>query len=533
MFKTVVRNIQDYYRETDKRLLLFLLLFLNVKLFVKCLAIIFVYLGKPGFRFGYRLRNPRLPLFYPVIACIGILNYCASAGFMDIAGTVKLLFGLFTWLLCLLAIHQVKLSVEQTPVSSLHRTLRIFFFLNILVTLVQLLLIMLEIHDINPYRYQGLNQKYFIGTGDYIKGISFDTSTTNAIINGFGLFYFLNRKEFVMTLCAMGALLLTGSNTTNLILLLVFLYGFLFGRDWSAKSIMVVCICMMVVFMTNISPQNNDYAVKTIQHLFGKDFANAKPLSGKNDTVAQKALTEDEIKYRMAKNYLDSIAAVDLQHIQNPVTKNERPALPKDNIHSPPFQHVPDSSAARMQVIELSEKLGTISDSVTLKQKEKLPGKILAVQESFQYFKTHPARLITGAGMGNFSSKLAFRATGLKVSGGYPQKFVQINPDFANNHLAIFLDYFGKDSGYHSVTNSPNSVYLQLLSEYGLTGLAAFLFLYLLYFIRIARIHTAAIPLILLLVAFFFTDYWFEQLSVVVLFELLLFLHAKKTTAND
>jgi hypothetical protein len=533
MFKTITRNIQDYFRGTDKGFLLFLLLFLNVKLIVKCLAIVFVYCYKPDFRFGFRWRNPRLPLFYPVIACIGLLNYGISAGFMSTAGTVKLLFGLFGWLLCLLAIHQVKLFVEQTTVASLHRSLRLFFLLNILVTLVQLLLIVLEIHDVNPYRYQGLHQKYFIGTGDYIKGISFDTSTTNAIINAFGLFYFLNRKEFVMVLCSMGALLLTGSNTTNLILLLVFLYSFIFGRDRSAKSIMVVGICMMVVFMTNISPQNNDYAMKTIQHLLGKDPAAAKQSSASDDPLSHKTLTADEIKYRIAKNYLDSIAAVDLQHTQNAVTKNERPVLPKDNIHSPPFQHVPDSSAGRKQVTELSEMLGTNRDSVRLRQNEKLPGKILAVRECFQYFKTHPARLITGSGMGNFSSKLAFRATGLKVSGGYPQQFVQINPDFANNHLAIFLDYFGKDSGYHSVTNSPNSVYLQLLSEYGLTGLVAFLFLYLLYFIRIAQKHTGAFPLILLLLAFFFTDYWFEQLSVVVLFELLLFLQAKKTTIND
>ena len=36
-------------------------------------------------------------------------------------------------------------------------------------------------------------------------------------------------------------------------------------------------------------------------------------------------------------------------------------------------------------------------------------------------------------------------------------------------------------------------------------------------------------PLLALLLGFFFMDYWFEQLSIVVLFELLLFLNLKET----
>ena len=50
------------------------------------------------------------------------------------------------------------------------------------------------------------------------------------------------------------------------------------------------------------------------------------------------------------------------------------------------------------------------------------------------HFKQHPAQLITGAGMGMFSSKLAFRATALKIAGGYPQRFSFIGTDFKENH---------------------------------------------------------------------------------------------------
>jgi hypothetical protein len=50
-------------------------------------------------------------------------------------------------------------------------------------------------------------QKYFIGTGDHIRGITFDTSTTNAVLNAFGIVYFLLRKQMVMALLCMAVLL--------------------------------------------------------------------------------------------------------------------------------------------------------------------------------------------------------------------------------------------------------------------------------------------------------------------------------------
>jgi hypothetical protein len=74
-----------------------------------------------------------------------------------------------------------------------------------------------EIGFINPYRYQGLYQKYFIGTGDFIRGITFDTSTTNAVISAAGIFYGICRRRIALSLCCMVVLLMTGSNFTNLL----------------------------------------------------------------------------------------------------------------------------------------------------------------------------------------------------------------------------------------------------------------------------------------------------------------------------
>jgi hypothetical protein len=169
------------------------------------------------------------------------------------------------------------------------------------------------------------------------------------------------------------------------------------------------------------------------------------------------------------------------------------------------------------------------SNELTLSTKEnydpRLPGKIIAYKQTIDFFKQHPFKIITGNGIGKFSSKLAFKTTGLGIAGGYPQKFIYINDHFLKNHLDLYLNYFTKQDGFHSIANNPNSVYDQLLSEYGLFGLCAFFIFYLGFFLKKL---TYGIPLILFLSGIFFVDYWFEQLSIVVFFELLLFLNIKE-----
>jgi hypothetical protein len=70
-------------------------------------------------------------------------------------------------------------------------------------------------------------------------------------------------------------------------------------------------------------------------------------------------------------------------------------------------------------------------------------------------------------------------------------------------------------------------VYGQLLAEYGLAGLLCFFIFYLIFFgrhIQWRGTRSYGLPLLLLMSGAFFTEYWFEQLSVVVLFELLMLL---------
>jgi hypothetical protein len=67
-----------------------------------------------------------------------------------------------------------------------------------------------------------------------------------------------------------------------------------------------------------------------------------------------------------------------------------------------------------------------------------------------------------------------------------------------------------------------------MLAEYGIIGLAVFLLFYIGFFTKHIQKLTYGIPLLVLLIGAFFTDYWFEQLSVIVFFELLLLIDIKE-----
>lgn len=522
----------------DWKLLVFLLLFLNFKLLIKLAAIILIYVWRPGFSFGFRTRNSRLPLFYVLLPLIAIIAWLLNGVETGMHYVFVLVTGTLFWVLCILAVHQVKRSVEKEDPQTLQQTILVFFVINILVSLAVYFSIVWETGAINPYRYQGNYQKYFIGTGDYIKGITFDTSVTNAIISAMGVIYFLLRGKYMFVILCMTVLLLTGSNLTDLLLVCTLLYMFFFQSNHDQKSMIIVCLLMLLTFLVKISPQNNQYVITAMQKVFDLKRP-GNPGEKKEIPITQKpdsTLTAEEKKQKFASLYLDSInlsLAGKLKQrilpgILSTTGSMDRPVVPGDSIHTPKFQHRHDTNAIEKKMLQFA---GTqLQASSRLAAQSKLPGKLVAFQQTCRFLKQRPAKLFAGNGIGNFSSKLAFRATAMGFTGSYPQQFAYINQDFRSNHLNLYLYYFTGKDDYHSVVNSPDSTYDQLLSEYGLAGLFSFACFYLAFFAKRIRRHSWAIPLLLFMSGVFFIGYWFEHLSVVVLFELLLFLNIKETT---
>lgn len=523
-------------KRIDWKLLLFLVLFLNVKLVVKLLAIGLLYLLQPNASFGFRLKGSRLPLFYPIVIAIAAVDFLLYKGFSSTNNMLLFGYGIAFWVLCLLAAHQVKYMVEKNNPQVIYHTLIAFFLINTAVSLAELGRIILETGALNPYRYQGSFQKYFIGTGDYIRGLSFDTSTTNAVLNAFGVLFFLFRRNVPMLFVCLGTLLLTTSNLVNALLVGCLLLVFCFRSDRVQKSLIVAACFLGVVFAARITPQNHQYVGQRFDKLLGRSTpataaAKKPPVTELPDAL----LTPEERKEKTACLYLDSLSVVvrERRHRLFPqpdqalvlASATEKPlTLPGDDIHSPPFQSRNDTNAVRSELLHFIDQYQPNLDFGP----KPLPGKLIAFGQTASFLSDHPARVLTGNGAGRFSSKLAFKATGFAAAGGYPEAYRYIHPDFYNNHLRVYLYYFSKQPALHSVANSPNSTYNQLAGEYGLMGLAAFVLLYLGYFARDLRRLTYGAPLLLLLTGLLAMDYWFEQLSVIVLFELLLFLNQKE-----
>ncbi|MFC0773506.1 hypothetical protein [Terrimonas alba] len=517
-----------YFRKINWTLLLFLILFLNVKMMVKIVAVGCLLLLNYKLFQDKTIFRQKFILFYVCMIGIALLNLLLIPVTTNYIIAVSA--GIIFWMLCTAAALLNSWFVLKTDTSKLHSTVSLFFLTNAAVTLVQLVLIMLDAGSFNPYTYQGMYQKYFIGTGDLLTGASFDVSTTNALLNAFGVVYFLSRNKMILALLCMIVLLFTASNFTNVLIAGVLLFLFIFQSTKEQKSIILVCVSLLVIFMIRVSPQNNNYVTETTKKLLNKDTK--IPAVKKFDTLVvykpDSILTGEEKKQKIAMLFLDSIKRIRMELV--PLTMVTKPVMPKPNIHSEPFQRKKDTTLLQKELLAFAiQKIPDFNTDLEQTGTKDLPGKLLAIQQTFHFFKTHPSKIVTGTGTGNFSSKLAFRTTGLPVAGGYPDEWIYINDAFLSNHLNLYLSYFSKDVRLHSLTNSPNSVYDQLVAEYGLTGLAAFIFLYAGFFFKKIKKMTYGLPLLLLLLGAFGVEYWYEQLSIVIVFELLMLLNIKET----
>ena len=263
------QRIFQYAQRIDWSMLLLLVLVLNVKLVVKVVTIlVFAYINRKQL-FDKTALKQRFLWFYGSMIFIALINLLILIPQATINYFFVVMTGAGNWLLCLLTALIIIRYVRKNSSDRLHATLGTFFLLNAVISFIQLLLICIETGYLNPYTYQGIQQKYFINTGDFITGLSFDISTSNALINALAVVYFLSRSRLQATLLCMTALLLTVSNFTNIILLLVFLYLLFFSSTRSQKSIIVVCIFLLIIFMAKVSPQNNMYLKETYERISG------------------------------------------------------------------------------------------------------------------------------------------------------------------------------------------------------------------------------------------------------------------------
>jgi hypothetical protein len=532
--KAIYQAYSGYLRKINWTLLLFLVVVLNVKMLVKVPAIIILLLINRKMFLDKNIYRQKFIWFYFILSGIAILNVLINISTVSVNYLLAATTGIAFWLLAAAAACLNYRFVTNTDIVKLRATINLFFILNVAVTLVQLLYIMWDSGSVNPYTYQGMYQKYFINTGDKLTGITFDVSTTNAIINSFGVIFFLYSGKMRLTLICMATLLFTTSNFINILLGLALLLIFIFQSTKIQKSIIVICFGLLVIFMARISPQNNRYLNEEFNEITNKkkkatESSGVKiPLTQKPDSI----LTPEERKQKFAQLFIDSVS---LERAKRKATDHRHPWLatipivPGPNIHSAPFQRKREVTPLQKELLVFAvHNIPGFDSSQKTAISGRVPGKLKAFKQTFQYLENHPLKIFAGAGTGNFASKLAFRTTGLPIAGSYPKKFIYLNNDFVNNHLCLYLMYFGRDATKHSLVNTPSSVYDQLIAEYGLAGLFAFVIFYLGFFVMRGRRLSYGLPIMLMMLVIFGMDYWYEQLSVVILFELLMLLNMKE-----
>jgi hypothetical protein len=531
----------NYFRQVNWTLLLFLLLMLNVKLAIKVVAILFILITNYKSITRINLRRQRLIFFYAAIIFIACINYLLQIRQATLNYSLAALFGLSLWIMAAVAGYFVFTIIQKDTGERLHRTVELFFLLHIAAIGINLLLIVIETGALNPYTYKGMNQKYYISTGDFIRGISFDSPVCTAMISAFALLYFLYRQRFLFSLLAMGSLLLIGSNLTNLFLLVILVFSFLYKTNRVQKSFIALYIALFLVFVAKVSPQNNEYMGRFAYKMLGITYDLPKKNTSPDflKKLPDSLLSYEQKREKIAKLYIDSLSAT------SSYLKNRSTFLGRNNINAY-YAVIRFSEAKPLSEKEIIFNNYRASEPIVVKINRyheffaqhyhadslqltgnynwNRPGKWIAGEQMGNFFKSHPAMIPLGAGIANFSSRTAFKVTGLNIAGGYPKQYSYISPWFLNNHLFLYVFYHSQSQPKHSAENTPDSTYYQLLGEYGVIGMLAFLLLYVGYFIKRLPRSGYGIPLLLLLLMAFSVEYWFEQLSIVILAEVLFFL---------
>jgi len=520
-------------------LLLALLLVLNVKLPLKVAGVLLMlWLNRKDLRIGRFFKQPYLFFYFSMIG-IGLVNLVLQYRSLTTPYFMTAAVGLSFWLMSALIAYNLYCLSKKEDGEVLHNTVAFFFMLNIAAVFFNLLRIVIETGSINPYTYKGLNQKYFVSTGDSILGISFDAPVTTAFICAFGLLYFLYRRRYAWSVASMAALIIMASNFANLVMAGVFVFAFIFNSTRDQKSFLVIYSVMLIIFMARISPDNYEHTGRVIYQVLNKTYDLPPEIVIPIDSLKKmpdSLLNAGQRKKKTAQNYIDSISAV------------TRGATYKDPVSMLAKKAAPDSLAKKtdssfyvwQQSPVVDEKINRYSHFMermySMEKRDSLdkqynwgnPGKFIAGKQLYHFLKSHPSRLLLGNGIGNFSSRIAFKATCLEIAGRYPGQFRYINADFLDHHLYVYLYFHSQEQSKHEASNTPDTVYFQVLGEYGIIGGLSLLLLYFGFFLRRVRKLSYGLPVLLLLAGAFFAEYWFEQFSIVIVFELLFFLDMKE-----
>lgn len=245
------------FKDINWLLFFYLLLLTQGVFFLKILAFpLFFLLNKDKFTvvtlFGKQYKFYLLIIFYVVLSSAVLLFVNFSVQYL-----VMILLGLITWMLCLTNNLIINLNVKKNSLKKLYATIDFLFDFNILISIVQYLIMMIEYKTINPFTSQ-------LGTsaGDSIKGI-FANSSVNMIICSFAFIFYYSNKKNIKAVFNIAIMFLTTYMSGILIFFSIFsIFIFFASKLVLYKKLLIISAAILIGSLFYfISKENIDYAI--------------------------------------------------------------------------------------------------------------------------------------------------------------------------------------------------------------------------------------------------------------------------------
>lgn len=515
-------------------------------------------------------RPTSLQWFYLAIAGVGICSSVINDSFYQPQYSFGFYFGLLQWIIAFAISYLLFVTITVSKPDVILKTVKVFFGVNAAISLVTLVVLFIQVGFHVPY-WLVTNMKYGVSTGDYIKGIFNDTSVTNAAINALAAVYFLRHKEFFWaTLCTLVMLLCT-SNTTVVLMALVLVAILVLNKELSVKKYTAAILFLMLILYPVLTPQNIRYIEVVYERekkdnyniglskieekeftnigiTYEKDFFakktsspfNSEYLDGQIKASTYYPYKEDVTKpvftpgyyYLTSKNYKIGLRNSELVNVSGELIAMREKSDKEMEVDNTEME-IKDVPLSPFVVQEALASWYKVPKGKSPLANSNMPGKFFTHIQTLYFLNSNLTNLLFGAGIGNFSSKLAIRMTGLGLQGSFPENSVYISKDFLQYHFYTILYYLSRHAAEHSVLNMPNSTYNQLIGEYGLIGFLVFFVLYVGYLWRKRNASKVGIYIALIMLMFLSVEYWFELLSLAIVFELFFMNEVIKRQAVD
>lgn len=533
---------QFIFKRVDLMLLFYLLMILNYRYSLKIIALVLIYVYRPNFKF----EKSKINFFFLLLISLGFINLIISGNYAY-NHVLSVISGILTWLFCILIFHQLKLFVKDVKSHKIINTIKVLVVINFIVSIIDIGKVMWIVGSINPYT-QLSAPPYGIMSGDLIGGIFGAAHIANTCISAILFVFFIYRKNLLFSFLTIIPMLMTSSNIAVIIVFCGLIFFIITSKDKILKYYSIFNVGVIVVFYFAINPFNfyetisifnSNAKNKFFKQLDVQVFSNEDQQrieAHKIDSLLFSWETSEPLISVNEISKKDSIAKIQKENQQ---AVNTTAVNIKDSIR---LKENSIKKQKRLESWEYNDKhnaerdLDPIFNYGHLKKFniDSTPGVLISYYQTKDLLLSNWKNFFIGAGTTEFSSRFAFINSKMFVD----SRLLSILPKYENNlfienHKAIFryLQYAGERT--HSIIHLPTSGYNQIFGEYGMIGFLGFVFLYLGYFISKRKNLSYGIYIIILIIPLFAFDYWFERLSVMVLFEFIMLLDLKLNTTNE